>query len=93
MRRLFWLVAGITLGVLAFRKLQQTAEKFSATNVGTSLGGALAHLAEQAGDFLADVRLSMREQEDRLREGAGLDSEPDTASVPAVPDRQAERPA
>ncbi len=82
MRRLFWLVAGITVGVLAFRKLQQTAEKFTATNVGSSLGSALAQLAEQAGEFLADVRASMREQEDRLREGAGLDSEPPAAAVP-----------
>ena len=47
-------------------------------------------LAEQAGEFLADVRASMREQEDRLREGAGLDSD---APVPALPERQAERPA
>ena len=84
MRRLFWLVAGVTLGVLAFRKLQQTAERFSATNVGNSLGSALAQLAEQAGEFLADVRESMREQEDRLREGAGLDSD-----APAVPERRA----
>ena len=87
MRRLFWLVAGVTLGVLLFRKLQQTAEKFSATNVGNNLGSALAQLAEQAGEFLADVRQSMREQEDRLREGAGLDAEP--AEAP----RRVENPA
>ena len=87
MRRLFWLVAGVTLGVLLFRKLQQTADRFSATSVGSSLGGALTQLAQQAGEFLADVRASMREQEDRLREGAGLDAEP------VVPERQAERPA
>jgi hypothetical protein len=87
MRRLFWLVAGITVGVLVFRKLQQTAEKLTATSVGNSLGSALSQLADQAGEFLADVRLSMREQEDRLREGAGLDSEPAAA---AVPERRAE---
>lgn len=91
MRRLFWLVAGITVGVLAFRKLQQTAEKFTATNVGSSLGAALTQLAEQAGEFLADVRASMHEQEDRLREGAGLDSEPAVAALDT--NRQAERSA
>ena len=89
MRRLFWLVAGITVGVLAFRKLQQTAEKFTATNVGNSLGSALAQLAESAADFLSDVRVTMREQESALREGAGLDS--DAEGTPAI--RQAERPA
>ena len=62
--------------------------------MGNSLGSALTQLAEQAGEFLADVRASMREQEDRLREGAGLDAEPAAPAVPAADtDRQAERSA
>lgn len=75
MRRLFWLVAGITVGALAFRKLQQTAEKFTATSVGAGLRGGLSDLAESLGEFVADVRGTMRAQELALREGAGLDAE------------------
>lgn len=90
MRRLFWLVAGITLGILVFRKLQQTAEKFSATNVGRGLGDALTELAQTAGEFLGDVRVAMREQEAALRAGAGLDGDVEPSTSPTPP---AGRPA
>ena len=89
MRRLFWLVAGLTVGVLVYRKLQQTADRLTATSLGQSLGSALSDLAAAATAFLTDVRGAMREQEAVLREGAGLDAagtaEPTTGPAAATP--------
>lgn len=80
MRRLFWLGIGLALGALAFRKLNQVAGKMTPTGMAKSLGTGLAELSEAVRDFAADVRDGMHEQEQALREGAGLDSTPAEAA-------------
>jgi hypothetical protein len=85
-RRLFWLVMGITIGALVVRKLSRAAEKLTPTGLATGLAGALRDLADAIGDFAADVREAMGEREVELRRATGLDgssgSDPDARPAP-----------
>jgi hypothetical protein len=85
-RRLFWLVMGITIGALVVRKLSRAAEKLTPTGLATGLAGALRDLADAIGDFAADVREAMGEREVELRRATGLDgssgSDPDARPTP-----------
>ena len=85
MRRLFWLVMGITIGALVVRKLSRAAEKLTPTGMATGLAGALRDLADAIGDFAADVREAMGEREAELRRATGLDGSagPAPAGTPA----------
>ena len=74
MRRLFWLVMGITIGVLVVRKLSQAAERLTPNSVLRSVADGLRDLAEAIGDFGADVRAAAAEREAELRAGTGLDA-------------------
>ena len=74
MRRLFWLAMGITIGVLAVRKLSRAAEKMTPGGIASSIAEALRDLADAIGDFGADVREAMAERENELRAGTGLDA-------------------
>lgn len=73
MRRLFWLALGVTVGVLAMRKVSKAAQKLTPTGIAGSLGAALGDLAESVRDFAADVRAGMTEHEATLRAAAGID--------------------
>jgi hypothetical protein len=72
-RRLFWLAMGVTIGGLLVRKLNRAVERLTPANVARSATGALSELAEVLRHFAVDVRAAMREREDELRDGAGLD--------------------
>jgi hypothetical protein len=85
MRRLFWLVMGITIGVLVVRKLSAAAEKLTPGSIGASIAGALRDVADAIGEFGADVRAAAAEREAELRAGTGLDAplpEPGEARLP-----------
>jgi hypothetical protein len=75
MRRIFWLAMGVTIGVLAVRKLSRAAEKVTPAGLARSLTDALNNLADAIGTFAADVRQSMQEREAELRAGTGLDGD------------------
>lgn len=75
MKRLFWLVMGITIGVLVVRKLTAVAEKFTPRSMAGGIGGGLAELSAAIRDFGTDVRAAMAEREAELRESTGLDGE------------------
>jgi hypothetical protein len=77
-RRLFWLVMGVTIGALVVRKLSRAADRLTPSGMARSASGALSELSEAMRDFAVDVRAAMREREDALRDGAGLDG-PDSA--------------
>ncbi|MCU1676012.1 MAG: hypothetical protein JWM93_770 [Frankiales bacterium] len=66
MRRLFWLAAGATAGVLIVRKATRTAAKLTPSGISSSLSGALNDLAGAAREFAADVRDGMAERETEL---------------------------
>jgi hypothetical protein len=74
-RRLFWLVMGITIGVLVVRKLSAAAQKMTPGGIAGSIGDALTDLAGSIRDFSQDVRAAMDEREAELRAGAGLDGD------------------
>jgi hypothetical protein len=73
MRRLFWLVMGITIGVLVVRKLSRAAEKLTPRAMAGGIGAGLADLADSIRDFAHDVREAMSEREAQLRESTGMD--------------------
>jgi hypothetical protein len=75
MRRLFWLVMGITIGALVVRKLSSMAEKFTPSGVASGVANALTDLSDSVRDFSHDVRAAMSEREAELRNGTGLDGE------------------
>ena len=70
MRRLFWLVLGAVLGVLAVRKVSRTAAAYTPQGLSESLSEAAGSLRE-----LADaVREGMAEREADLRVALGIDA-------------------
>jgi hypothetical protein len=73
MRRLFWLVMGVTIGALIVRKLSRAAEKMTPRSIAQSLGAGLAELSESVREFTVEVRAAMNEREAELREGTGFD--------------------
>lgn len=75
MKRLFWLVMGITIGALVVRKLSTMADKFTPKGVAAGVANALGDLSESIRDFSHDVREAMTEREAELRSGTGLDGE------------------
>jgi hypothetical protein len=75
MKRLFWLAMGVTIGVLAMRKLSKMAARLTPKGMAAALTEGLAELADSLRDFSADVREAMREREAELRAGTGLDGE------------------
>jgi chromosome condensin MukBEF MukE localization factor len=96
MRRLFWLVMGVTIGVLVVRKLSQAAERLTPGSVLGNLADGLRDLAEAIGDFGADVRAAAAERESELRTGTGLDAplpSRDGRALPGRPAAPAPRPA
>ena len=75
MKRLFWLVMGITIGALIVRKLSAAAARLTPRGVAGGLSQSLGELADSVRSFAADVRSAMSEREAELREGVGLDGE------------------
>lgn len=73
LRRLFWLVMGVTIGALIVRKLSKAAQRLTPGGLVADAAAAVGDLAEAIGDFAASVRQSMAEREAELRAGAGLD--------------------
>lgn len=73
LRRLFWLVMGVTIGALVVRKLSKAAQRLTPGGLASDVAAALGDLADAVGDFAASVRIGMAEREAELRSGAGLD--------------------
>ena len=88
MRRLFWLVMGITIGALVVRKLSRAAEKLTPASLAGSIAESLRELAEAIGDFGADVRAAAAAREAELRAGTGLDAPLPTREQAELPGRR-----
>lgn len=77
MKRIFWLLVGIGLGVYAVTRLKSRAKALSPaglTNAADKLAGAVR-------DFGDQVRAGMDQRESELREALGLDVEGNTEKV------------
>ncbi|MGI8759964.1 MAG: hypothetical protein ACR2LF_01385 [Jatrophihabitantaceae bacterium] len=75
MRRLFWLALGITVGVLAMRKVSKLAARLTPRGMAGGIGAGLSELADALREFAADVRVAMHDREAELRAGTGLDGQ------------------
>ena len=74
MRRLFWLGMGIAIGALVVRRLAKVAERLTPKGLVDTFGRALGELVVEVRDFVGDVRESMSQREDQLRQGTGIDA-------------------
>jgi len=72
----FWLAMGVTIGALIVRKLSRAAERMTPQGIAGSIGDGLAELGHSLREFGSDVRAAMRDREEELREGSGLDGTP-----------------
>jgi hypothetical protein len=66
MRRLFYLAAGATVGVLVVQKLRKTARKLTPSGIAGSAGESLSGIAGSMRGFLDDVRAGMAQREAEL---------------------------
>ncbi|WP_231554523.1 hypothetical protein [Arthrobacter sp. L77] len=85
-RRAFWLAAGITIGVVAVRKVTQAK-----ANLGPEgLNRAVGQISDSIADFADALRSSMNEREDDLRSALGVPA-PTAAAKDAAADAPATR--
>jgi hypothetical protein len=71
-RRVFWIAAGATAGIVVARQLRSAAESLTPTSIA---GGLL----DAVRDFFDDVRVAMAEREIELRRELGFD-DPDVSA-------------
>ena len=83
MRRLFWLVMGVTIGAIIARRLSKAVAKMTPSGAAHGLAQGLSDLAASIGEFTAEVRAAMHEREAELREGTGLDGTLGKSADPA----------
>ncbi|MFD1212436.1 DUF6167 family protein [Arthrobacter sp. GCM10027362] len=69
MKRVIWLAAGITIGVLAVRKLSEARQTFGPEGLNRAVGT----LADSIANFADAVRDGMQEREADLRAALGVD--------------------
>jgi hypothetical protein len=67
-KRLFWMGLGVTVGVLATRRLTSAARHLTPGGFAEDLADAMHELGVAIGSFGADVRAGMAEREQELHE-------------------------
>ncbi|WP_258069683.1 hypothetical protein [Arthrobacter sp. SX1312] len=81
-RRAFWLAAGITIGVVAVRKVTQAK-----ANLGPEgLNRAVGQISDSIADFADALRSAMTEREDDLRSALGVPAPEAAAARDAAAD-------
>lgn len=65
---MFWFGAGVAAGVVATRKVNETARKATPNGMAEQVGGAMRELAGAVGSFGAEVRAGMSEREEELHD-------------------------
>ena len=77
MKRIFWLLFGVGLGVYAVTRLKRRAKALSPAGV----NNAVDKLADAVRDFGEQVRAGMDQREGELREALGLDAQGNAEKV------------
>ncbi len=78
-RRVFWLAAGVTIGVVAVRKVSQAK-----SNLGPEgLNRAVGQISDSIADFADALRSAMAERENDLRAALGVEVPTTTDSAAA----------
>jgi hypothetical protein len=67
-KRIIWLAAGVTIGVLAVRKLSEAKQTFGPQGLNRAVGS----LADSVANFADAVRDGMHEREADLRAALGV---------------------
>ena len=67
MKRLFWLGAGIAVGVLVVRRLGRAAHAYSPAGMAETARNSAAGVMDSVRDFIADVREGMAEREAQIK--------------------------
>ncbi len=83
-RRVFWLAAGVTIGVVAVRKVSKAKSTLGPEGVNRAVG----QISDSIADFADALRSAMTERENDLRAALGVEAPaaPSTsAPVDAVP--------
>lgn len=75
-RRLFWLVLGVVLGVLAWRKLTQVVHSYTPTGLSERATAGAERAGVQWRSFVGDVRSLASAREAELRLALGTDERP-----------------
>lgn len=81
-RRMFWLAAGVTIGVVAVRKVA----KAKSTLGPEGLNRAVGQISDSISDFADALRSAMAEREDDLRAALGVEA----PAAPVATDRVAD---
>lgn len=69
MKRIIWLAAGVTIGVLAVRKITEAQQTFGPQGLNRAVGS----LADSVANFADAVRDGMHQRETDLRAALGVD--------------------
>lgn len=72
MRRLFWIAAGATAGVLIARKLTRAAKSVTPEGAAERVSGKFSDITDAFRDFADDVRAGMAERDNELRRSLGI---------------------
>ena len=75
-RRLFWVSAGATLGVLVFRKVTETAKELTPAGIADRVSDSGGSLLGSVKEFFEDVRDMARDREEELHVALGIDVPP-----------------
>jgi len=90
-RRVFWLAAGVTIGVVAVRKVSQAKSTLGPEGMNRAVG----QISDSIADFADALRSAMTEREDDLRAALGVQAptvtETGAAVEPAPSSRRARR--
>jgi hypothetical protein len=73
MRRLFWVATGASIGGLVVRKASRAAQQLTPASIAGNVAEGIRDLGAAVREFTVDVREGMREREEELRDGVGLD--------------------
>ncbi len=84
MRRLFWLTAGVGVGVVGVWRARRAVSRFTPTGLAENLVG----VGEAVRDFVDEVREGMVERELELRSALGLENPQDILGAVMDADRE-----
>ncbi|MHA7238615.1 hypothetical protein [Arthrobacter sp. TMS1-12-1] len=79
-RRAFWLAAGITIGVVAVRKVTQAKSTLGPEGLNRAVG----QISDSIADFADALRSAMSEREDDLRTALGVPAPTAAAKDPGA---------
>ncbi len=85
-RRAFWLAAGITIGVVAVRKVSQAKSTLGPEGLNRAVG----QISDSIADFADALRSAMSERENDLRAALGVEA-PAAPGAPGADDAPASR--